>query len=155
MKRRRAGTRETIPDLFERAVDGSVPDAGTVARQGGDRHRDARRYVLPRGLSAALRHLDDDQLDALLRDVMAEARRRGRAPEEPATPPAQDRGPAGRPGRRAAPSSPSGPDIPVAQANLIRAAHQAGLTPAAIARQFGLSPAVVRRVVAAAAKTER
>ena len=36
------------------------------------------RYALPADLGAALKHLDDAQLDALLSSVTAEARRRGR-----------------------------------------------------------------------------
>ena len=106
-------------------------------------------YVLPSDLSGSLRQLDDAQLDRLLRAVTEEARRRGRPAGGEHTPPqasAADRpaGPAPSGGskakRRPLPLAPG-------QARLVRAAFEAGVKPAAIARQLRVSRAQVDRVL--------
>ena len=95
--------------------------------------------ALPSDLGGALRHLDDAQLDRLLDAAAAEARRRGR----------QDGKTAGGGAReKPAPVTPG-------QERLILAALEAGLKPAAIAREFRLSRAQVDGVVAAAKQRRR
>ena len=107
------------------------------------------RYVLPSDLSGSLRHLDDDQLDRLLRAVAEEARRRGRpADDEASVPPRSGSGktPAAAPpvgGKTRARLRP----IPPGQAKVIRAAFEAGVKPATIAREFRVSRAQVEQVV--------
>lgn len=97
------------------------------------------RYALPSDLSGSLRQLDDAQLDRLLRAAMAEARRRGRPVGGEHAPPlasATDK-PAGQ-----TPSSGGKAkkkrSLPLApgQARLVRAAFEAGVKPASIARQL-------------------
>jgi hypothetical protein len=46
-------------------------------------------------------------------------------------------------------------DVPEGKANLIRAAFNAGLRPAAIARTFQVSQSLVNRVISATAKPKR
>ena len=46
------------------------------------------------------------------------------------------------------PSKVDADKVPTGKANLIRAAFKAGLKPAAIAREFGISQSVVRGVLA-------
>ncbi len=106
----------------------------------------ALRYGLPSDLSGSLRRLDDGQLDGLLRAAIAEARRRGRLPDAIASPepPGAKKAPA-----RAAPSGAKAagkPPLPPGQAKVIRAALEAGVKPAAIARQFRVSRAQVERI---------
>lgn len=88
-------------------------------------------FVLPANLDRAVRNLDDDSLDRLVKAAVAEARRRGRDTPE-----------AGRSGRQPAPVTPG-------QERLILAAFDAGLKSAAIAREFRLSRDRVDAVLAA------
>ena len=139
------------PDLFARGYAASTPPSRSTASAASAEARERRHVVLPEDLPGALGHLDDGQLDVLLRAVNKEARRRGRFPSElrgDAKPPERTQT------RKAA--SPrakktSGPtiDVPAGQANLIQAAFKAGVKPAAIAREFRISQSVVRRVLAA------
>ena len=111
---------------------------------------DPPRLALPGNLAGALRHLDDVQLRELLRAATVEARRRGLAIYETGD---------GREHRRVAVSrSVSGPSagkragaISPGLERVVRAALEAGVKPAAIARQFRLQRAEVQRI----ASTER
>ena len=114
---------------------------------------DRPRLALPGNLAGSLRHLDDSQLDALLRAANAEAERRGWK-----TPRADPRGP--RRDATGAPPRPSGrkrtesrPLTP-GQEKIVRAALAAGVGPAAIARQFGIPRTQVLRIAAAAKRGE-
>jgi hypothetical protein len=85
-----------------------------------------RRHVLPKDLPAAIKQLDDQELDRLLAAAVAEQKRRGRKPAVSVEPPDKRRIEAAvvhlTPGKM----------------NAVRAAFKAG--PAQIARQFGLFP---------------
>ena len=100
-------------------------------------------FLLPSNLDAGLRALDDKALARLKDAVDREALRRVPQPTapEPPTQTKQDTTP--RPSKAA-----SEPGIAIGKANMIRAAFKAGLKPAAIARQLGISPALVRSVLA-------
>ena len=113
------------------------------------------RYVLPSDLSASLRHLDDMQLDTLLQAVAAEARRRGRPAGADAPAPAAAKKEPGRAARP--PSRAKGRPTPVTtgQARIVRAAFEASVKPAALARQFRLSRVQVERIVGAAKRDAR
>ena len=100
---------------------------------------EAPRLLLPGNLPRSLRHLDDGQLEELLRAAGAEARRRGLKAAE-----ADRRQPKGRkPAGEAAPLRPG-------LERVVRAALEAGVKPAAVAREFRISRAQVQRVAAAA-----
>ena len=115
------------------------------------------RYALPADLGAALKHLDDAQFDALLSSVAAEARRRGGSPGSGAV--ASERSgmkksPAS--GLAAGSKAKDGPvSLPPGQQRIIQAAFEAGVKPAAIARQFRLSRAQVDRIIGAAQRSAR
>ncbi len=115
------------------------------------------RYALPADLGAALKYLDDAQLDALLSSVAAEARRRGRQSGAAAV--ASERSgvkksPAG--GLAAGSKAKDGPvSLPPGQQRIIQAAFAAGVKPAAIARQLRLSRAQVDRIIGAAQRSAR
>ena len=91
----------------------------------------ADSYALPANLGRAVRTLDDDSLDRLVKAAVAEARRRGRAV----------------PGARRSRRQPAA--VTPGQERMILAAFDAGLKPAAIAREFRLSRDRVNAVVAA------
>jgi hypothetical protein len=98
-----------------------------------------RRHVLPKDLPNAVKHLDDEELDRLLAVALAEAKRRGRRSS-----------PTDRPSK---PSPKWQPDavalsLTRGQVNAVRAAFKAGITPARISRQFGLSRSDVRKALA-------
>jgi hypothetical protein len=97
------------------------------------------RHVLPKDLPNAVRHLNDEELDRLLAATLAEAKRRGRH----ATPTSK------RPQNRALESALS---LTRGQLNAVHAAFKAGITPARIARQFGLSQSDVKKALATGAK---
>ena len=103
--------------------------------------------ALPSDLSGSLRRLDDDQFGRLVRAVAEEARRRGHAQAEAslssASGPAKSKRPASNAGgakTRAMPLTPG-------QEKLVRAAFEAGVKPADIARQLRLSRAQVEKIV--------
>ena len=131
----------------------SAPDSARPAKTPG--------HALPADLGRSLRLLDDDALDRLVRAAIQEARRRGRDVPQGAVEdnrPSEPTGPAkGRSKTTAAPDR-AGAVTP-GQERLVLAAHEAGLAPAAIAREFRLSRAAVQQVIAAARggrrKTER
>jgi hypothetical protein len=95
-----------------------------------------RRHVLPKDLPGAIKQLDDQELDRLLAAALAEQKRRGRKPS-------------------ASTETPAKPQVEAAVINLtpgklnaVRAAFKAGVKPAQIARQFGLSHSDVRTALA-------
>src|SRR4051812_8910284 len=96
------------------------------------------RHVLPKDLAGAIKYLGDEDLDRLIMAALAEMGRRGRRlPMDKPTP------------ERA-------PDLTKAsltrgQLSAVRAAFKAGITPARIARQFGLSQSDVRKALASKA----
>jgi len=93
------------------------------------------RHVLPRDLPAAVKHLDDRELDRLLSVVLAEQRVRRRRVRVP------DEGSRKRRVKEVAPIT-----LTRDQINAVRAAFKAGVTPARIARQFGLSQSDERTI---------
>ena len=113
--------------------------------------------ALPADLDRSRRLLDDDALDRLVQAAIAEARRRGRdvpqgsvdgnrqaEPSDAAKGRAKKAGPADRAGA-----------VTPGQERLILASHDAGLTPAAIAREFRLSRPAVQDVIKAAERDRR
>ena len=83
------------------------------------------------GLPNAVKHLNDEELDRLLAVTLAEAKQRGRQTTSTYEPSLNRK-------VEAAGSLTRG------QLNAVRAAFKAGITPARIARQFGLSQSDVR-----------
>ncbi|MDE0530016.1 MAG: hypothetical protein OXI01_01005, partial [Albidovulum sp.] len=108
-------------------------------RQPGGRGRNAGTPMLPADLERSLRHLDDAELDRLVDAATAEARRRGRQ--------------AGKTSGVRGRGKPK--PVTAGQEKLILAAFEAGLKPAAIAREFRLSRAQVDGVLAGAGHGRR
>jgi DNA invertase Pin-like site-specific DNA recombinase len=91
---------------------------------------------LPTDLPQAIKQLEDHELDQLLAEVLAEQKRRGRK--------LHVLGESKRKGRiEVAPKS-----LTSGQVNAVRSAFKAGITPATIARQFGISQSNVRKALA-------
>jgi hypothetical protein len=95
-----------------------------------------RRHVLPKDLPAAIKQLDDQELDRLLAAALAEQKRRGRKPGESVEPPDNPR------------TEAATVHLTPGKLNAVRAAFKVGVKPSQIARQFGLSQADVRKALA-------
>ena len=123
---RRRPTREPGPDLFE------VGPAQAPAKF----RQPEPKLILPTDLKGSLAILTDSDLERLLSAVTREANLRG-GEAKSKIPTAQ------KPGKGRAHTE----DITAAKANLVRAALKAGVKPAAIARQFGISHASIRELL--------
>ena len=112
---------------------------------------DRPRFALPGDLAGSLRHLEDNQLDTLLRAANAEAERRGwKSPQTVPGRPRRDSAPAPRANARKRKDTALTPG----QEKIVRAALAAGVGPAAIARQFGIPRTQIQRIAAAAKRGE-
>jgi predicted DNA-binding protein (UPF0251 family) len=118
----------TTPDLFSTASPQE-----TISRP--PKSTAPSRHILPSDLPAAIKHLTDQELDQLLAAVKAEQQRRGKKPTTPAK----------APSNRVEVQSVS---LTSGKLNAVRAAFKAGVTPARIAKQFGISQSDVRKVIA-------
>ena len=105
----------------------------------------SRRHLLPRDLPGALKHLNDSELDALHKATLDELKRRDRLPStvmKQSTPAHLTPHPRQTPSDREV-------SLTRGQLNAVRAAFKAGVKPAAIARQFGISQSDIRKALAA------
>ena len=137
------------------------PGTGDTRRQGPkaasstsghDRPTTKTGLALPADLGRSLRLLDDDALDRLVKAAIEETRRRGHdVPQESMD---ENRRQSKRPQTKSRPSDRAGAVTP-GQERLILAAFEAGLTPAAIAREFRLSWPTVQHVITAAQRARR
>jgi hypothetical protein len=113
--------------------------------------RQKRRVHLP-DLVQGVGQLENEELVDLIRVAIGEARRRGIGLVPEASDSGQGTTPVVQQRRRAVPriirkAAPMG-DIPPAKANMIRAALRAGFSPGRAAKDFGVSLAMVRKLVA-------
>jgi hypothetical protein len=123
-------THHVKPDLFSaESVGDTSPAAANPVWSAPE-----PRHVLPQDLPNAVKHLNDEELDRLLAVTLAEAKRRGRH-----TTVTEKR----LPSRNAE----AAVSLTRGQLNAVRAAFKAGITPARIARQFGLSQSDVRKAL--------
>ena len=132
-----------------------VPDTPAPG-PGLDRHAGKSKIALPADLGRSLRLLDDAQLDRLTEAVADEVRRRGRS--SPDSPSVGGRSPKRIPAK-AARAKPDEPDraatVTPGQERLILAAFEAGLRPAAIAKEVRVSRSTVQHVITAAQRDRR
>ena len=138
---RRPGTGET-----RRQAPGAAPSA-----PGSHRPSTNGRLALPADLGRSLRLLDDDALDRLVKAAIEEARRRGHDVTQDSV---DENRQSKRPQTKSGPSDQTGGVTP-GQERLILAAYEAGLKPAAIAREFRLSRPTVQHVITAAQRDRR
>jgi type II secretory pathway component PulC len=94
------------------------------------------RHILPSDLPTAIKHLDNQELNELFDAVVAERLRRGMKSPVP------EKTPSHRTVDAAAVS------LNLGKVNAVRAAFNAGVTPSKIAKEFGISQADVRKVIA-------
>jgi hypothetical protein len=147
---RRPADQDT-PDLFPTATvrDASAPPklpTTKVATESG-----SHRFVLPKNLPDAVKHLSDRELDLMHAATLEEMKRRGMTPKGVET------GLPARPDmvKMQSPETEKRRHINIAevpltrgQVNAVRSAFKAGITPSRIARQFGISQSNVRKALA-------
>jgi len=105
---------------------GSDPPVPTA-----DKAASSPRHILPSDLPAAIKYLNDQELEQLQAAVMTELQRRGKKPPVSA-----------KPVKAAAVS------LAPAKLNAVLAAFKAGVRPSKIAKQFGIPQSEVRKVLA-------
>jgi predicted DNA-binding protein (UPF0251 family) len=126
-------TRPIIPDLFSTREQPAPPTNPPIPAT--DSADSSPRHVLPSDLPAAIKHLNDQELQQLLAAVTAEQQRRGKKPSTPKkTISKQVETPA--------------VTLTIGKLNAVRAAFKAGVRPSKIAKQFGISQSEVRKVLA-------
>jgi hypothetical protein len=150
--------RDTIknqtPDLFSTGRLDAPPSNNPPEAVPG---RPSRRTALPKDLPRAIRYLEDEELDWLLRVATEEANRRGRpmpmaeaslrnTPAASSDPIPKQAKPPGRPTRQRQIGL-AAATLTKGQVNAVRAAFKAGVTTSRIARQFGLSQSQVRKAL--------
>jgi len=109
-----------------------------------------QRHVLPKNLRNAVKHLNDEELDLLHAATLEERKRRGRLQPNVEADSAQTSHHAKRSAIKDKISEPrrvAETTLTLGQINAVRAAFRAGITPARIARQFGISQSNVRKAL--------
>jgi hypothetical protein len=136
----------TTPDLFSAlpTVKAAGPSTVAISKARPGSLASQQRHFLPTDLAGALKRLDDVEIDELLTAVTTEAERRGRRPPSPA----KEKPVAEKPQRRREAADDGAGSLTTGKLNAVRAAFKAGVKPAAIARQFGISQSDVRKALA-------
>jgi len=154
----RESTQHTTPDLFS---TGGLREASAASIKSGSdttaRISGSQRHVLPANLDLAVKQLTDDALMQLLEVALRESKRRGkslfgiggklmqssRQTEELTLKSPKIENASNRKQVEVAEVA-----LSPGKLNAVRAAFKAGVTPSRIARQFGISQANVRKVLA-------
>jgi hypothetical protein len=143
-------TQPATPDLFSTARVEETTSTTTEQVSPAQ----AQRHVLPKNLPNAVKHLTDTELDLLITASVEEARRRGRVP------PSVQANPDESIPKRSSSTDKRQVESPTVsltrgQVNAVRAFFKPGITPPRIARQFGISPSDVRKVLTSDNATQK
>jgi hypothetical protein len=117
---------------------------------GANMESEPQRYVLPKNLRSAVRHLSDGELDLMHAATPEELERRGRTPKgvETDLPVPPDLTKIQSPPIKTAKSNAAEVSLTRGQVNAVRSAFKAGITPSRIAREFGIPLSDVRQALA-------
>jgi hypothetical protein len=133
----------TAPDLIPNATASAspVPKATTETTP--------QRYVLPKNLRSAVKHLSDGELDLMHAAILEELKRRGRTPKsvETDSPIPPDLTKIQSRPIKTAKSNTAEVSLTRGQVNAVRSAFKAGITPSRIAREFGIPLSNVRQAL--------
>jgi DNA-binding CsgD family transcriptional regulator len=152
---------QSTPELFpnDRVRDASPPQPKPSTPKATPESA-PQRHILPKNLRSAVKHLSDGELDLMHAATLEEMKRRGRLPPGVETDlrplghrlnvrpdlPLKRTSARNQPQRR--PADIAEESLTRGQLNAVRAALKAGITPARIARQFGISQSNVRKALA-------
>jgi hypothetical protein len=142
---------QTSPDLFSTVEVGntslslSKPTALDAIAEPA-----LQRHILLKDLPNAVKHLSNDELNLLHAATLNEMKRRGTVAPSPAGPTALQRKRSRSTGKIAHALQPdlSKVHLTRGRVNAVRSAFKAGITPARIAREFGISQSDVRKALA-------
>jgi hypothetical protein len=109
-----------------------------------------QRYVLPKNLRNAVKHLSDGELDLMHAATLEEMKRRGKTPQgvEKGFPARPDMTKIQSPLIKTAKLNAAEVSLTRGQVNAVRSAFKAGITPSRIAREFGIPLSDVRQALA-------
>jgi hypothetical protein len=122
----RTGSTET-PDLFSTASPQKTASPAPKPTA-------SLRHVLPKDLPAAIKYLNDQELEQLFAAVIAEQQRRGKKPTTPRK-------------RLSKPAELQSVSLTTGKLNAVRAAFKAGVTISKIGKQFGIPQSEVRKAL--------
>jgi DNA-binding CsgD family transcriptional regulator len=148
----RERSKQTSPDLFSTDAGRDTSPPPTRSTTTEVRAEPApQRHVLPKNLRSVVKHLNDEELDLLHAATLEEIKRRGRLQPNVGT--AQTsrhtkRSPITDKISQRRRVDTAETTLTRGQINVVRAAFRAGITPARIARQFGISQSNVRKALA-------
>jgi hypothetical protein len=110
----------------------------------------SQRYVLPKNLRNAVKHLSDGELDLMHAATLEELKRRGRTPKnvEVDLPARPDLRKIQSPPGETTKLNSSEVSLTRGRLNAVRSAFKAGITPSRIAREFGIPLSDVRQALA-------
>ena len=134
----------TAPDLFPTATASALPAPKATTES------EPQRYVLPKNLRNAVKHLSDGELDLMHAATLEELKRRGRTPKsvETGLPARPDLTKIQSPPTKTAKLNAAEVSLTRGQVNAVRSAFKAGITPSRIAREFGIPLSDVRQALA-------
>ena len=134
----------TAPDLFPTATASALPAPKATTES------EPQRYVLPKNLRNAVKHLSDGELDLMHAATLEELRRRGRTPKsvETGLPVPADLTKIQSSPSETAKLNAAEVSLTRGQVNAVRSAFKAGITPSRIAREFGIPLSDVRQALA-------
>ena len=150
--------KQTLPGLFSATGAGDAwPPSPSPPAPEATAESVPQRHVLPKDLRKAVKHLSDEELDLLDAAILEEMKRRGKLPPSVGV----DSEPShhslhlltkqlpsiGRVSKRHSVDN-TEVSLTRGQVNAVRSAFKAGITPARIARQFGISQSNVRKALA-------
>ena len=149
----RQPSEQISPDLFSGAeARDALPPPPSLPPPEATSEPTPQRHVLPKNLRKAVKHLSDGELDLLHAATLEEIKRRGRGPPSVGADSEQSsRPPLNLPTKRFSKRRPvdtAEVSLTQGQVNAVRSAFKAGITPARIARQFGISQSNVRKALA-------
>ena len=133
----------TTPDLPTTTASAlPAPKAATKS--------EPQRYVLPKNLRSAVKHLSDGELDLMHAATLEELNRRGRTPKSVETdlPARPDLTKIQSHPTKTAKLNAAEVSLTRGQVNAVRSAFKAGITPSRIAREFGITLSDVRQALA-------
>ena len=148
---------QTSPDLFSTSAAGDASPPPSPPATESTAEPAPQRHVLPKNLRKAVKHLNDAELDLLHAATLEEMKRRGRPPPSIGTDSEQSSRHSSLPTKQLHQidkiSKRRSVDIVEVsltrgQVNAVRSAFKAGISPARIARQFGISRSNVRKALA-------
>jgi hypothetical protein len=144
----RESTPQAMPDLF--STDTARDFSAALTRRSSSGAAPvpipSQRHVLPENLDHAVKQLADDELMLLLEVVLKEANQRGKSLEHESERARQKHRPIEKASSRKRVELAEVALSP-GKLNAVRAAFKAGVTPARIARQFGISQTNVRKAL--------